>query len=264
MPPPSARDPEPRPSAPFNLLPASVLARRLAQFQGGNLEREVTLRNMFIQAGCPKTDIHALAISAGQPPDIACALPGTLQQEIIVAGHFDYIKAGRGVVDDWSGASMLPSLFQTLAQTPHRHTFLFIGFSNEEKGLVGSRYYVLHLSRDERSRIAAMVNLECLGLNDAEVWAHHADPILLRKLFQSAHALGLPLPIVNVENAGTDDAESFRQRHLPTITIHTLTPATWRIIHTRRDQITAINMGYYYENYRLVAVYLSNIDRTLN
>ena len=174
------------------------------------------------------------------------------------------MSAGNGVVDDWSGASLLPTLYQSLSKTSRRHTFLFIGFSNEEKGLAGSRYYVSRLSREQKAAIRAMVNLECLGLNDAEVWADHANPSLLRGLFQTAQALHYPLPIVNVEKVGTDDAESFREGHLPTVTIHSLTQNTVRILHSPRDRMSAIDMGYYYENYRLVDAFLSYLDRTLN
>jgi len=247
-----------------DFIPVPVLEKRLGQFQGTNLDRESRLRTIFSQAGCSKTNLTTVGIGRDQPPDVVCRLPGISPSEIIVGGHFDYVSRGQGVVDDWSGASLLPTLFQSFSKTPPRHTFLFIGFSNEEKGLIGSRYYVSHLSWKQQSRIRAMVNLECLGLNVAEVWAHHANPLLLRKLFLTARTLGFTLPIVNVERVGTDDAESFRRRHLPTITIHSLTQKTLGIIHSRKDQMSAINMGYYNENYRLVAAYLMVLDQTMN
>ena len=34
------------------------------------------------------------------------------------------------------GASLLPSLFQALKDAPRKHTFTFVGFTNEEKGLL--------------------------------------------------------------------------------------------------------------------------------
>ena len=246
------------------LIPVPVLEKRLGQFQGTNLDRENKLRIIFSQAGCSKANLTTIGIGPDQPPDVVCRLPGISPSEIIVGGHFDYVSRGQGVVDDWSGASLLPTLYQSLSEIAPRHTFLFIGFSDEEKGLIGSRYYVSHLSRNQESRISAMVNLECLGLNDAEVWANHANPLLLRKLFQTARTLGFPLAVVNVERVGTDDAESFRRSHLPTITIHSLTQKTLDIIHSQKDQLSAINMGYYYESYRLAAAYLRVLDQSMN
>ncbi|MGH9430149.1 MAG: M28 family metallopeptidase [Terriglobia bacterium] len=263
---PAAVATHPPASVSFNLtlVPASVLEKRLAQFKGNNMDRENTLRTIFSQAGCSTADITTVEIGWRQPPDLICTLPGRSQSEIIVGGHFDYVYAGQGVVDDWSGASLLPTLYQSLSKTSRRHTFLFIGFSNEEKGLAGSRYYVSRLSREQKAGISAMVNLECLGMNDAEVWGDHADPVLLHKLLQTARALHFPLPIVNVERVGTDDAESFRRRNIPTLTVHSLTQDTLGILHSPRDRMSAINRDYYYENYRLVVAYLAYLDQTLN
>ena len=44
---------------------------------------------------------------------------------------------GEGVVDNWNGASLLPSLFESLESQALRHTFRFIGFAEEETGLSG-------------------------------------------------------------------------------------------------------------------------------
>jgi len=44
------------------------------------------------------------------------------------------IEAGDGVVDNWTGASLLSSLYQGLADVPRRHTFRFVSFSHGEYG----------------------------------------------------------------------------------------------------------------------------------
>ncbi|MGH9447434.1 MAG: M28 family metallopeptidase, partial [Terriglobia bacterium] len=170
---------------------------------------------------------------------------------------------GMGEVDDWSGASMLPSLYQALAALPRKHTFLFIGFTEEEKGLVGSRFYVRHLPPGSVKAIRAMVNLECLGLSTPKVWSDHAGPKLLSSLFAVARNLRIPLEGIDLERIGRDDAESFRSRKIPTITIHSLTQDTIHIMHTPRDNFSAINMTDYDESYRLVAAYLAHLDATL-
>lgn len=78
---------------------------------------------------------------------------GESPETIVVGAHFDHISAGSGVVDNWSGASLLPSLVQSLNNAPRHHTFVFIGFAGEEQGLIGSDYYVHHLLPRERSAI---------------------------------------------------------------------------------------------------------------
>ncbi len=58
-----------------------------------------------------------------------CVLPGNSEKVIIVGAHFDHVSDGSGVVDNWSGASLLPSLYQALKDHPRKHTFIFIGFT---------------------------------------------------------------------------------------------------------------------------------------
>ena len=82
---------------------------------------------------------------------------------IIVGAHFDKVPEGDGVVDNWSGASLLPSLFQSLKDEPHNHTFVFIGFTDEEKGLLGSSFYAGHMSKEEVAATDAMVNMDTLS-----------------------------------------------------------------------------------------------------
>jgi Zn-dependent M28 family amino/carboxypeptidase len=70
---------------------------------------------------------------------------------VIVGGHFDFAEHGSGIVDDWSGASLLPSLYEALKAEPRRHTFLFVAFAEEELGLIGSRRYVKAMVPEKRS-----------------------------------------------------------------------------------------------------------------
>ncbi len=68
-------------------------------------------------------------------------LPGRSDRVIIVGAHFDRVADGDGVVDNWSGASLLPSLYEAVKLEPRRHTYIFVGFTDGEEGEVGSHFY---------------------------------------------------------------------------------------------------------------------------
>ncbi len=72
-------------------------------------------------------------------------------------------------MDNWTGAALLPSLYEGLAGVPRRHTFRFVAFSAEERGLLGSKAYVAELGKSHEV-VTAMVNLDTLGLSESEVW----------------------------------------------------------------------------------------------
>jgi hypothetical protein len=240
-----------------------IVEQRLGAYATRNDQREPAVRQIFEDAGCAGEKLTEQAVRGLKAPNLICTLPGEKEPEIVVGAHFDLVEAGNGVVDNWTGASLLPSLYQGLAEMPRRHTFRFVAFSGEEKGMVGSKAYVKQLGKTHE-RVIAMVNMDTLGLGETEVWASHADPKLVRLLQQTAATEKLPWSIVNVDRIGTTDSESFRERNIPAITIHSLTPATFPILHSSRDRIEEVHKDRYYRTYRLVLAYLAVLDQNLD
>jgi hypothetical protein len=247
------------------LLPRETLEKRLKSFSDDNDRREVLIRKWFADSGCKRANISEQAVGASLPPNVLCVLPGDTQEAIVVGAHTDKVEAGDGVVDNWTGATLLPALFYSLSlnAAPRHHTFIFIGFSGEEDGLVGSRFYADHLRPEQRSHIEAMINFDSLGLGPTEVWAAHADKRLVDALSSVAAAEKLPLTIMDPENGASADSESFARYQIPRITLHSVTPQTWAILHSSRDRIAAVKMKDYYDSYRLIAEYLAYLDEKL-
>lgn len=246
------------------MAPRQTAVQRLQRLHLKNADRETELKTMFGEAGCKADQVQEQIVRRKDPPNIICTLPGTTNSLIIVGAHFDHAEEGTGAVDDWSGASLLPSLYQALKDAPRKHTFMFVGFTDEEKGLVGSDSYVKNFPKDRLQDIKAMVNLECLGLGSTEVWAHAANKELLRALISVTHSMQADLRAVNVENDGKDDTQAFRDKKLPVITIHSLTQETLRTIHSAKDNLAAIHLDDLYESYRVVSEYLAFVDEILN
>ena len=106
--------------------------------------------------------------------------------------------------------------------------------------------------------------MECLGLTPTKVWASTANPKLLSDLLKVTASMNVKLNGVNVERVGNDDTQAFRDKKVPVITIHSITQDTLPALHSRRDNLTAINVDYLYESYCVVAVYLAYIDQSLD
>jgi len=114
-----------------------------------------------------------------QAINVIARLPGsdpTLSDEHIVIGaHFDHVGirapiAGdsiyNGADDNGSGTAGVLELAEAFADldTPPRRSILFILFSGEERGLLGSRYYTDH-PYGQMSSTAAMINIDMIGRN---------------------------------------------------------------------------------------------------
>jgi putative aminopeptidase FrvX len=239
-------------------VPEAEIERRLEIVEDTNFKRELRLQSLFEEAGCKGDNLIEQRVKHAQAPNLICTLPGDSNSEIVVGAHFDFVGRGKGVVDNWSGCSLLPSLFQDLKATARRHTFVLIGFTNEEEGLVGSEFFVHDLGKEKRKSIQAMVNLDSLGLSPAKVDV--ADEKLSEALFTVACRTNLPLSRMSVAGLGRSDSDSFRDRHIPAITIHSVTKDNFRILHGPGDRLSVIRLDDYYSSYLLIRSYLLYLD----
>lgn len=258
-----AQSPEP-PKIVFDALAPATIQQRLEAVPRKLADRKATLESLFQQAGCDGDRFAEQPVPHSKAPNLVCTLPGETDSEIVVGGHLDSIELGMGAVDDWSGAALLPSLYQSLKSRPRRHRFVFVGFAAEEDGLVGSHHFVKQLGHDEIHRIHAMINLECLGVGPPEVWLSRADPRLRDAYAVVASILHVPTLGMNVDRVGDDDSHSFLNAGIPVLTMHSLKPETLPIIHHSSDKVSAIRPDDYYTAYRLAAAYLAYLDTTLD
>lgn len=248
----------------YDRVTPRLLEERLHRVADKISDREQTLHELFDSAGCKEGSLSEQAVKGSRTPNVVCTLEGTDEGRVVVGAHYDKVANGHGVIDDWTGASLLPSLYEGLHGKPRRLTFVFIGFTDEEKGLVGSRYYVGHLTNEEKTRIRAMVNIECLGLSDTKIWLTRADKSLANAAARIAHALGLPLAVVNVDRVGESDSRPFVDARIPVIDFHSVTQETLSILHGPRDAFPAVKMKEYVDSCNLLAAYLAYLDVTLS
>lgn len=248
----------------FNPVSRAVVEARLGKYNGNDSQRAAALKQMFVEAGCEDQHLSEQPVKGSKLPNIICVQPGSSDKVIIVGAHFDHVSAGDGVVDNWSGASLLPSLYEAAKIEPRKHTYIFIGFTDEEKGEVGSRFYAHQMTKEQVAATDAMVNMDTLGLAPTEVWASHSDKRLTGTLVYLAKQMNLPVSSVNVEQVGSADSVQFAERKIPSITIHSLTQDTWNahILHTSKDELSALRLDDYYQTYRLLAAYLVLLDQS--
>jgi Zn-dependent M28 family amino/carboxypeptidase len=247
----------------FNPVERATVEARLKQAAQKNPERELTLKGLFEEAGCRGDRLIEQPVKRSQQPNIICTLPGEGGGTIVIGGHFDFSGSGEGVVDNWSGAALLPSLYEALAGQARRHTLVFVGFTDEERGLTGSNYYVHELSQEQIAQVRAMVNLDSLGLSATKIWLSASDKKLAGMLAAVAASMKLPLTGLNIGAVGTTDSTSFAKKKIPVVALHSVTQETLSVLHSAKDSIAAVRMDDYYETYRLVAAYLAFLDLKL-
>ncbi len=96
-------------------------------------------------------DVKAVLIPKSRNENIIGVVPGEVKDSFIAfTGHYDHLgmmgadAMFPGASDNASGVSMLLYLASYFAAHPQHYSVLFIAFSGEEPGLLGSQYYVAH------------------------------------------------------------------------------------------------------------------------
>ena len=241
-----------------------TVEERIKAYRGNDTKREATLKGFFESPGCKGDELTEQPVKGLKEPNLLCVLEGDGDSVILVGAHYDHANRGDGVVDNWSGAGLLPSLYQALNVGQRRYTIVFAAFAGEEQGLVGSRFYVKTLAPEKLKKIRAMICIDTLGLGPTKVWVSRSDKELTDAFGILAYTLKLPVTRVDVERVGMSDEEPFIAKKVPCLMIHSVTQNTLRILHTPNDNYKALQFDDYYTSYRLLSGYLNYLDQILD
>ncbi|HET8650521.1 MAG TPA: M28 family peptidase [Gemmatimonadales bacterium] len=156
---------------------AAYLARRFAQ-AGLQAAPGGWYQNFVISPDAPAAQHAGVAGATGRNVIglLAGRDPRLRDQIVIVGAHYDHLGLGgfgaldpdstgrvhNGADDNASGAAALIHIAAQLAASPPARTVVFIAFSGEEEGLLGSEYYTRHPLYG-LDRTVAMINLDMVG-----------------------------------------------------------------------------------------------------
>lgn len=220
-------------------------------------ERADRIRELFRKAGCGGSLLREQAVEGAKTPNVICVLNGTDDDTVIVGAHYDRSTVARPI-DNWSGASLLPALYESLRAKPRHHNYVFIAFADRGEFLSGAKSFADHLSSSQLAHTEAMVNLDVLGLSPTKVWSSHSDKELVHDLLTMVYALKLSASQINIDAAGGTDSDPFAERRIPHITIHSLTQQ-----NLAEHATTRFRPDNYYDTYRLLCGYLAYLDVVL-
>ena len=96
---------------------------------------------------------------------VAESSKGDPRKKVMLGAHLDSVPEGPGINDNASGSSALLEIAEQLAKQRVRLTnqVAFAFWGAEENGLIGSAYFVEHLSPAQKSRIMANLNFDMLA-----------------------------------------------------------------------------------------------------
>lgn len=172
--------------------------------------------------------------------NVTMLLPGEdarlRNQYIIFGAHFDHLGMGgpgspsrvpdtiavhHGADDNASGVTMMTELARRFAGTKgsHKRSLIFVAFTGEEEGLLGSRYFTDNPGID-LSKSDVMFNMDMVGCLNSAKELQVSGVGTAEDLKEKAAALGdtnlLKLTFIE-EGSGPSDHSSFYARNIPVL-----------------------------------------------
>ena len=86
-------------------------------------------------------------------------------KEVILSAHHDSVVGAPGANDNASGVGLMLELARVYKGYNTDKTLKFIAFGSEERGLLGSRYYVDQLTQEQKDQIEAVFNPDMVATN---------------------------------------------------------------------------------------------------
>ena len=122
---------------------------------------------------------------------------------VVVEGHLDSIY-GAGMLDNASGSTSMLDVALAMAKTPTRNHLRYVWFGGEELGLLGSRYYVKHLTKGQLRQIVFDVDVDVTATPNYDILI--ADPANARR------AKEFPPNVIPESKVGNDYFTDFFRR----------------------------------------------------
>jgi hypothetical protein len=225
----------------------------------------------------PKTDPHQEVSYTNTNEDgtitgrnVVGYIDNQVTNTIVIGAHYDHLGFGsegslhrgdkaihNGADDNASGVSVMLDLAAKLLKTNTQNNYLFIAFSGEEMGLLGSNYFVKNATIPVEN-INYMINMDMVGrLKEDKALAVHGvgtSPLWSQTI--SAHNNGFNL-IEHESGVGPSDHTSFYLNNVPVLHFFTGQHTDY---HKPGDDSEKLN----YEGMDAISTYIYNIISDLD
>jgi len=192
---------------------------------------------------------------------------------LVITAHYDHLGTRNGNIyfgadDNASGTANLLAIAQYFKQNPPQHSLILVAFDAEEKGLLGSRYFVDNLPVPQ-SQILMNLNMDMVSRNDNnEIYAsgtfHYP---FLKKYVDSVQ----PISAVSIRFGHDDPAKGGSQDwtsqsdhypfHLKKIPFLYFGVEDHADYHKPGDTFDKISQGFYYQVSTMITNTILVLDR---
>lgn len=150
--------------------------------------------------------------------NIIVEIPGTTKSDevVVFTAHYDSVLFSKGVYDNGAGSVIIMEIFKDFTKINPSRTLRFIWCGSEERGLLGSKYYVSTLSETELNRIKLNINIDVgatvLGRDSAIILAEDGLVEMVKYLSKE-----IAFSLLVKQDIYSSDCIPFANRGVPSI-----------------------------------------------
>lgn len=253
---------------------APAMKQARAQIDSSVQPRSLLLKNVTVRG---EVDIRQKEYTV---KNVIGYLPGTgshADEYVIVGAHYDHLGKGQlghmfgpvgsiyhGADDNASGTAAILNIASDLAKRgPLPRSIVFISFTAEEEGLIGSAYFVAH-PLIPLDKVVAMINLDMVGrLKDQKLFVGGDGTAQDFEQVLTSADQGLPLKIQGIGKGGLgpSDHMTFALKKIPVLFFFTGLHADY---HRPTDVASKVNYDGIHEVVELcdgVVTALANLPK---
>ena len=98
----------------------------------------------------------------GESHNVIAGLPGKREEFIVLTAHYDSTSLSHGAYDNMSGCAGLLGIMEAMKDKELNYGLRFVFCGSEERGLLGSKAYVLSLIHIYQTKILPEQRVKCL------------------------------------------------------------------------------------------------------
>jgi hypothetical protein len=230
----------------------------LAMYVCKNDERLGSVKALFKKLGAGDENITIEKF--GDIENLTVTKKGKTAETIIVGAHYDKVRAGCGVIDNWTGIVIIANLYAAIKNVDTAKTYIFTAFGSEETGLKGSHAMAGSISREDRPRYCSMINFDSFGFNYPQVLTNVSSPTMSKFAEGLAKEINMPFAEASLAGAASADSASFVASDIPAITFHGLTNNWQNYLHSSKDKIENVKVESVFVGYNFAYLFISRVD----
>ncbi len=190
----------------------------------------------------------------------------------VICGHFDDMPSGTvapGADDNASGTAAVIEIARIFSKYNFQYSVKFIGFDEEEQGLIGSAYYATQ-AKNRNDSIMGVINLDMIGFHSSGtniINVHTKNVANTQEIgadvVSNISSFGLAINPVIVASQPYSDHESFLQKGYGAILLIEDNNNFNPYYHTVNDKMMYINMPYFHKITKATAVTIAKYAMNL-